>query len=63
MRKVLLIIIIGDAAMSQPHKNPYRESTTGAPRWVKVFGVIAIILVVLFVVVHLTGLTPVGHGR
>ncbi len=49
--------------MSQPHKNSYRESTTGAPRWVKVFGVITIILVVLFVVVHLTGLTPVGHGR
>jgi len=49
--------------MSQPHENPHREPTVGAPRWVKIFGTIAIILVVLFVIVHLTGLTPVEHGR
>jgi hypothetical protein len=29
------------------------ESTTGTPRWVKVFGVIALVVVVLFVVVTL----------
>lgn len=28
---------------------------TGTPRWVKVFGVIAIVLVVLFVILHLAG--------
>jgi len=30
---------------------------TGAPRWVKVFGIIAIVLVLLLVVLHLS-----GHG-
>jgi hypothetical protein len=30
----------------------------GTPRWVKIFGVIALVLVVLFVVLLLTG----GHG-
>jgi hypothetical protein len=40
---------------------PARGSTTGAPRWVKVFGIIAIVLVVAFVVLHLTGLAPEGH--
>jgi hypothetical protein len=34
------------------------EST---PRWVKVFGIVAAILVVAFVVLHLTGLAPHGH--
>jgi hypothetical protein len=32
---------------------PDRESTTSTPRWVKVFGIIAIVLVLLFVVVLL----------
>ena len=31
--------------------------STGAPRWVKVFGIIAIVLVLVFVLLHLT-----GHG-
>lgn len=35
-----------------------RGSTTGTPLWVKVFGVIALTLVVLFVILMLTG----GHG-
>ena len=30
---------------------------TGAPRWVRVFGIIAVVLALLFVVLHLT-----GHG-
>jgi len=38
---------------------PGRESTTGTPRWVKVSGIIALALVVLFVIVMLTG---GGHG-
>jgi hypothetical protein len=31
------------------------------PRWVKVFGIVAVLVVVAFVVVHLTGLAPHGH--
>ena len=37
---------------------PDRGSTTGTPRWVKVFGIIAIALVVLFVILIVVG----GHG-
>jgi hypothetical protein len=32
-----------------------RESPPGTPRWVKVFGIIAILLILLFVVLHLSG--------
>ncbi|UUZ65483.1 hypothetical protein LP417_13845 [Polaromonas sp. P1-6] len=34
------------------------DSTTSTPRWVKVFGVIVVVLVVLAVIMMLTG----GHG-
>jgi hypothetical protein len=34
-----------------------RGSTTGAPRWVKAFGIVAILAVLLFAILHLT-----GHG-
>jgi hypothetical protein len=37
--------------------------TTGTPRWVKVFGVIALVVVVLFVVVLLVGGGEHGPGR
>jgi hypothetical protein len=30
-------------------------STTSTPRWVKMFGIIALVLVLLFVILHLTG--------
>lgn len=40
---------------------PDRRSTTGTPRWVKLFGVIALLLVLLFVILHLTGNSPAGH--
>ncbi len=39
---------------------PNREATTGTPRWVKVFGIIALVVVLLVVVVALTG--SGGHG-
>jgi hypothetical protein len=32
-----------------------RESRPKTPRWVKVFGVIAILLILLFVILHLAG--------
>jgi len=38
------------------------ESAPGAPVWVKAFGVIAVVVIVLFVVLHLTGHAPMGHG-
>jgi hypothetical protein len=31
------------------------------PRWVKVFGIVAVLLVVVLVVLHLTGIAPHGH--
>ena len=34
-----------------------RKKSAGAPRWVKVFGTIGLVLVALVVVLHLT-----GHG-
>jgi len=41
--------------------NPLRYPDTGAPRWVKVFGIIAVVLVALVVIFHLTGRGFVGH--
>lgn len=39
-----------------------RRSTTGTPKWVKVFGIIAIVLVVLLAIALLTGHGPGRHG-
>ena len=41
---------------------PDRESTTGMPRWVKVFGIIVIVVVLLFVVVTMVAGGGGGHG-
>lgn len=41
--------------------NPNRESPPNTPRWVKVFGIVVIILILLFVIMHLTGGAPMGH--
>ena len=46
------------------HKNPkldynMRQQT---PRWVKVFGIIALVLALLFVILHLTGRGLGGHA-
>jgi len=48
--------------MAQHEHEHDHESAPGAPVWVKAFGVIAVVLIVLFVVLHLTGLAPMGHG-
>jgi hypothetical protein len=40
---------------------PNRESATSTPRWVKIFGIIAFVLVMLFVILHLTGHDLGGH--
>jgi hypothetical protein len=43
--------------MSQTHVAPDHGSNTRTPRWVKVFGIIVSVLVLLFVILHL-----IGHG-
>jgi hypothetical protein len=40
---------------------PEPGSPPSPPRWVYVFGIIATVLVVLFVVLHLSGHAMVGH--
>lgn len=45
--------------MSQTHVEPDRGSN-GTPRWVKVFGIVALVLVLLFVILHLAD--PDRHG-
>ena len=42
--------------MSQTHGGPDHGSTYSPPRWVKVFGIIALVLVLLVVVVLVTGI-------
>lgn len=53
--------------MSQTHEQPDHCSTTSTPpstpRWVKLFGIIFVILLLLFVILHLTGNSLGGlHG-
>jgi hypothetical protein len=43
------------------HVRPRRGSAPGAPRWVKMFGIVAVLLVVLFIILHLTGHSIGGH--
>jgi hypothetical protein len=45
--------------MAQTQEERDRESPPGMPRWVKVFGIIVIVLVLLFVISLLAG---VRHG-
>lgn len=37
------------------------QSYPGTPRWVKLAGIIALVLVLLVGIVHLTGVAPRGH--
>lgn len=41
-------------------QGPRGVSTTGTPRWVKFFGIIALILIVLVIIAHLSGY-GLGH--
>jgi hypothetical protein len=53
---------------NQTDGGPDHGSTASAPRWVMVFGMVVVVLVLLFVVLHLTGVhsfgghTPVPSG-
>ena len=52
------------ARKERSQANPGRDLPAGIPRWVKVFGVMAVILVLLVVVVIFTGIGgPHGPGR
>jgi hypothetical protein len=46
--------------MTEPptHVEPDHESPPSTPRWVKAFGIIAIVLVLAFVGLHLSGNAP-----
>lgn len=52
--------------MSQTDTKPDRGSTTSTPpstpRWVKMVGIVFIVLVLLFVILHLTGNSLGGPG-
>ena len=48
--------------MSQIHIKPDRGSPPSTPRWVKVFGIIALVLALLFGILHLTGNSLGGPG-
>ena len=41
-----------------------QESPPGAPRWVKVFGIVLVVLLVAVLAIHLTGNAPMAgiHG-
>jgi len=52
----------GDAG-DDSRVRPDRGSPPSAPRWVKVFGIIVLVLVLLFVILHLTGGGFGGHTR
>jgi len=47
--------------MSQTPSKPDRGSPPETPRWVKVFGVILIVLVVAVVIMHVAGVNFGGH--
>jgi hypothetical protein len=46
--------------MTQTHLETSDPAMARTPRWVKVFGIIAAVLVALFIVLHLTGNSPGG---
>ena len=49
--------------MSQTHVEPDRGSNTRTPRWVKVFGIVALVLVLLVVIMMFIGGGNHGPGR
>jgi ABC-type phosphate/phosphonate transport system permease subunit len=55
-----LDITLGEITMSQTPSKPDPGSPPPVPRWVKVFGIIFILLIVLVVAVHLAGVN-FGH--
>ncbi len=48
--------------MAQPHRQEETEAAVGMPGWVKGCVAVAVVLVVVLIILHLTGLSPMGHG-
>jgi hypothetical protein len=48
--------------MAQTHERPDRASPPATPRWMKLSGLIVIVLVLLVIALHLTGYSPGGPG-
>jgi hypothetical protein len=57
----MFIIIQGETNMSQTPTKPDRGSSPGMPRWVKIFGIILIVLAVAVVAMHLMGVDFGSH--
>jgi len=51
---------MADPTSKNAGAQPDRPLNAGTPRWVQVFGIIALALLVLFVILHLTGLSPMS---
>lgn len=47
--------------MSQTDVRAYSESAPTTPLWVKVFGILVIVLILLVGILHLTGHSPMSH--
>ncbi len=47
--------------MAEPHVDPNEGSPPAAPRWVKLAGVILIVVILIVIIMHLTGNSPGGH--
>ena len=41
--------------MAETPTTPDPDAPPGVPRWVKVFGIVVLVLVLVFVILHLTG--------
>jgi hypothetical protein len=48
--------------MSYSQDRPERDSASGPPTWVKLFGLAAAVVIVVIVVLHLTGNSLGGPG-
>ena len=61
---------MNDASPTNDHRNeavgtsgsPLTAVYPGTPRWLKIAGIIAILVVVLVSLMHLTGVEPGGHA-
>jgi hypothetical protein len=52
---------MADPTSKNAGAQPARRLNAGTPRWVKAFGVITLALLVLFLILHLAGLSPMSH--
>ena len=48
--------------MAQPQEREDPQAPVGMPGWVKGVVAVAVALVLVILVLHLTGLSPMGHG-